>query len=271
MRTAVTGSIATDHLMTFPGRFADSFVEGKLDRVSLSFLVDELDIRRGGVAANIAFGMGCLGLRPLLVGSVGADFADYRSWLERHGVDTASVHVSDVHHTARFVCTTDADHNQIASFYPGAMTEARDIELQPVADRVGGLDLVVVGPNDPEAMVRHTAGVPVPRDPVRRRPVPAAGPDGRRRDPLARRRRGVPVHQRVRGRAHRAEDRLDRRGDPGPGRHAGHHPRRQGRDGRAARRADRVRALPAGGASRSTRPASATRSGPASWPASPGG
>jgi len=170
VRTAVTGSIATDHLMTFPGRFADSFVEGKLDRVSLSFLVDELDVRRGGVAANIAFGMGCLGLRPLLVGSVGADFADYRSWLERHGVDTASVHVSDVHHTARFVCTTDADHNQIASFYPGAMSEARDMELQPVADRVGGLDLVVVGPNDPDAMVRHTQecrfrGIPFAADP----------------------------------------------------------------------------------------------------------
>ncbi len=156
MRIAVTGSIATDHLMTFPGRFSDSLVEGKLDKVSLSFLVDELEIRRGGVAANIAFGMGCLGLRPMLVGSVGADFADYRSWLERHGVDTASVHVSDVHHTARFVCTTDADQNQIASFYPGAMSEARHMELQPVADRVGGLDLVVVGPNDPEAMVRHT-------------------------------------------------------------------------------------------------------------------
>ncbi len=170
MRIAVTGSIATDHLMTFPGRFSDSLVEGKLDKVSLSFLVDELEIRRGGVAANIAFGMGCLGLRPMLVGSVGADFADYRSWLERHGVDTASVHVSDVHHTARFVCTTDADQNQIASFYPGAMSEARHMELQPVAERVGGLDLVVVGPNDPEAMVRHTdecryRGIPFAADP----------------------------------------------------------------------------------------------------------
>ena len=170
MRIAVTGSIATDHLMTFPGRFADSLVAGKLDKVSLSFLVDVLEIRRGGVAANIAFGMGCLGLTPMLVGSVGADFADYRSWLERHGVDTSSVHVSDVHHTARFVCTTDADQNQIASFYPGAMSEARHMELQPVADRVGGLDLVVVGPNDPEAMIRHTdecrfRGYPFASDP----------------------------------------------------------------------------------------------------------
>lgn len=170
MRIAVTGSIATDHLMTFPGRFADSLVADKLDRVSLSFLVDELEIRRGGVAANIAFGMGCVGLRPLLVGAVGPDFADYRSWLERHGVDTASVHVSDVRHTARFVCTTDTEQNQIASFYPGAMSEAREMELQPVAQRVGGLDLVVVGPNDPEAMVRHTdecryRGFPFAADP----------------------------------------------------------------------------------------------------------
>jgi adenosine kinase len=156
VRVAVTGSIATDHLMTFPGRFTDSLVADKLDKISLSFLVDDLDIRRGGVAANIAFGMGCLGLRPLLVGAVGPDFADYRSWLDRHGVDTASVHVSTTRHTARFVCTTDVDQNQIASFYPGAMSEAREIELAPVAERVGGLDLVVVGPNDPEAMVRHT-------------------------------------------------------------------------------------------------------------------
>ncbi len=156
MQIAVTGSIATDHLMTFPGRFADSLMADKLDSVSLSFLVDELEIRRGGVAANIAFGMGCLGLRPILVGAVGPDFADYRSWLDRHGVDTASVHVSDVRHTARFICTTDEHQNQIASFYPGAMSEARGIELKPVADRVGGLDLVLIGANDPEGMVRHT-------------------------------------------------------------------------------------------------------------------
>jgi adenosine kinase len=156
VRIAVTGSIATDHLMTFPGRFADSLIADQLDKVSLSFLVDELDIRRGGVAANIAFGMGCLGLRPILVGAVGPDFADYGSWLERHGVDIGSVRLSDVAHTARFVCTTDQDQNQIASFYPGAMSEAREIELRPVDDRVGGLNLVLIGANDPEAMVRHT-------------------------------------------------------------------------------------------------------------------
>jgi adenosine kinase len=167
---AVTGSIATDHLMTFPGRFSEQLIADRLDRVSLSFLVDELVIRRGGVAANICFGMAALGLRPVLVGAVGADFDDYRSWLDRHGVDTESVHVSELRHTARFVCTTDTEANQIASFYAGAMAEARQIELGPVAERVGGLDLVVVSPNDPAAMLRHTEecrerGIPFAADP----------------------------------------------------------------------------------------------------------
>ncbi|MBB4916032.1 carbohydrate kinase family protein [Streptosporangium saharense] len=170
MRIAVTGSIATDHLMTFPGRFGDQLIADQLDRVSLSFLVDDLQVRRGGCAANIAFGMGSLGLRPVLVGAVGTDFADYRSWLERHGVDCDSVHTSEVHHTARFLCTTDDDHNQIASFYTGAMAEARLIELGPIAERLGGLDLVLVSPNDPDAMLRHTdeardRGIPFAADP----------------------------------------------------------------------------------------------------------
>lgn len=156
MRIAVSGSIATDHLMTFPGRFADQLVADQLHTVSLSFLVDTLDVRRGGVGANIAFGMGQLGATPILVGAAGSDFDEYRAWLDRHGVDTASVRISEVLHTARFVVTTDADHNQIGSFYTGAMSEARLIELKAVADRVGGLDLVLIGADDPEAMLRHT-------------------------------------------------------------------------------------------------------------------
>jgi adenosine kinase len=156
MKIAVTGSIATDHLMHFPGRFTESLIADQLHKVSLSFLVDDLVVRRGGVAPNIAYGMGLLGLTPILVGAVGADFADYRSWLERHGVDCGSVHVSEVAHTARFVCTTDDDLNQIASFYAGAMSEARNIELGPVADRAEGLDLVLISANDPAAMLRHS-------------------------------------------------------------------------------------------------------------------
>jgi adenosine kinase len=152
VRIAVTGSIATDHLMTFPGRFAEQLLPDQIDKLSVSFLVSDLEVRRGGVAANIAFGMGVLGLRPVLVGAVGSDFAEYGAWLERHGVDVSGVAVSELRHTARFVCTTDTDNNQIASFYPGAMTEAREIELGPL----GPIDLVVVSPNDPEAMLRHT-------------------------------------------------------------------------------------------------------------------
>lgn len=100
--------------------------------------------------------MGQLGTAPILVGAAGNDFEEYRAWLDRHGVDTRSVRISEVKHTARFVCTTDADHNQIGSFYTGAMSEARLIELHTVAERVGGLDLVLIGADDPEAMVRHT-------------------------------------------------------------------------------------------------------------------
>ncbi|WP_163547386.1 carbohydrate kinase family protein [Candidatus Frankia nodulisporulans] len=155
MDIALTGSIATDHLMRFPGRFAEQLLADQLEKVSLSFLVDELVVRRGGVAANIAIGLGRLGLRPILVGAVGSDFGDYRAWLDSHGVDTSVLRVSSSAHTARFVCTTDLDLNQIASFYPGAMDESADIDLAPIAERFGGLDLVVVSPNNPVAMLRH--------------------------------------------------------------------------------------------------------------------
>jgi adenosine kinase len=170
MSQIVTGSIATDHLMVFPGRFAEQFVEGKLDKVSLSFLVDELKIHRGGVAANVAFGMAGLGLKPILVGSVGSDFAEYRQWLEAHQVDTRHVRVSEDLHTARFLCTTDADNNQIASFYAGAMNEARLIDLTPILRSEQDVEIVLICPDDPKAMLRHTeacrdSGTPFAADP----------------------------------------------------------------------------------------------------------
>ncbi|AWT42925.1 MULTISPECIES: carbohydrate kinase family protein [Streptomyces] len=170
MRIAVTGSIATDHLMVFPGRFADQLLPDRLARVSLSFLVDALEVRRGGVAANIAYGLGSLGLDPLLVGSVGSDFAEYEVWLKDHGVDTGAVQISAERATARFMCITDEDANQIASFYAGAMQEARDIDLGRVLAGRPLPDLVLVGPNDPEAMLRHTRecralGLPFAADP----------------------------------------------------------------------------------------------------------
>ena len=161
--------------MTFPGRFVEQFIAEKLDRVSLSFLVDDLEIRRGGVAANIAFGLGVLGLKPLLIGAVGPDFGGYRDWLTAHGVDCAGVRESARHHTARFVCTTDADGNQIASFYPGAMSEDAEITLAPIADRSEGLDLILIGASDPGAMLTHTAectrlGIPFAADPSQQLP-----------------------------------------------------------------------------------------------------
>src|SRR6476661_6803990 len=156
MSLLIAGSIATDHLMSFGGKFADSLVVEQLDKLSVSFLVEDLDIRRGGCAGNIAFGLGQLGLRPVLVGAAGRDFDDYRSWLERHGVDCASVHISEDLHTARFVCTTDATMAQFASFYPGAMSEARLIELAPIARRVGEPEYVLIGADDPDAMLSHT-------------------------------------------------------------------------------------------------------------------
>jgi len=156
MRVGVAGSVGRDHLMTFPGKFTDSLVAGSLDKVSLSFLVDGLDIRRGGCAANIAFGMGVLGLNPILIAAVGKDFVDYGAWLTRHGVDTSHVLVSETLNTALYMVTTDTELNQIASFFPGAMSEARDIELQPIMDKTGTLDLLVISPDDPEAMLRHS-------------------------------------------------------------------------------------------------------------------
>jgi adenosine kinase len=165
---AITGSIATDHLMTFPGKFVDSLVPDQLDKISLSFLVDDLDVRRGGCGANIAFALAQLGHRALLVGAVGRDFeTEYRGWLDEAGVDTSGVLVSDTRHTARFVCTTDTDMAQIATFYAGAMSESRDIDILSLGS---DFDLVLIGPDDPDGMLRHTRacreqGIPFAADP----------------------------------------------------------------------------------------------------------
>ncbi|MFD9409344.1 carbohydrate kinase family protein [Streptomyces sp. NPDC059989] len=170
MRIAVSGSIATDHLMVFPGRFTDHLIQDRLDKISLSFLVDDLEIRHGGVAANIAYGLGGLGQAPVLVGAAGSDFAEYRVRLKQQGVDTDFVHISSERQTARFMCLTDREEHQIASFYSGAMAEAAGIDLRQVVERAGDIGVVVISPNDPEAMLRHTdqarsMGIPFAADP----------------------------------------------------------------------------------------------------------
>lgn len=170
MTIVVTGSIATDHLMRFPGRFSEQLLAEHLNKVSLSFLVDDLIVRRGGVAGNMAYAIGVLGGKAVLVGAAGMDFTDYREWLEAAGVDCANVLISETQHTARFVCTTDLDMAQIASFYPGAMSHTRTISLATIVANIGTPELVIIGANDPDAMFLHTdecrtLGLPFAADP----------------------------------------------------------------------------------------------------------
>src|SRR3954454_12278075 len=156
--------------MRFPGRFSEQLLADHLQKVSLSFLVDDLVIHRGGVAGNMAFAIGVLGGDAALVGAAGKDFDDYRQWLTSHGVGCDGVLISEDAYTARFVCTTDEDMAQIASFYPGAMSEARYIKLADLVSRSGAPELVIIGANDPEAMFLHTEecrqlGLPFAADP----------------------------------------------------------------------------------------------------------
>jgi adenosine kinase len=155
MKTICTGSIAYDYLMTFPGHFREHIVPERLDSISLSFLVDSMVRQRGGVATNIAYTMALLGDRPIVFGTVGEDFEEYRQFLESVGVDTRYIRVVPGVFTASFFANTDLDNNQICSFYPGAMTYARDFSLMEF--REGLPDLVIISPNDPVAMDRYVA------------------------------------------------------------------------------------------------------------------
>ncbi|HET89470.1 MAG TPA: carbohydrate kinase family protein [Chloroflexi bacterium] len=168
MNIVVTGSIAYDYLMSFPGRFVEHLLPDQLHHISVSFLVDEMRRQRGGCAANIAYTLALLGERPRLMGTVGQDFGAYRSWLEAQGVDTSLTHDELDLFTASFFVNTDQDGNQIASFYTGAMTRARNLSFHD--PRIGPVDLVVISPNDPEAMVKYAAecqalGLPYLYDP----------------------------------------------------------------------------------------------------------
>lgn len=153
MNIIVTGSIAYDYLMRFPGRFVEHILPDQLHQVSLSFLVDDMTKNWGGVAANIAYSMALLGLHPKLVGTVGRDFGDYREWLERVGVDTSTVRQIDEVFTASFFANTDLDNNQISSFYTGAMAYAREYSLADAG--ITEADLVLISPNDPQAMLNY--------------------------------------------------------------------------------------------------------------------
>lgn len=166
MRIVVTGSIAYDYLMSFPGKFTEHFLPEHMHRVSLSFLVDTMDKRRGGCAPNIAYTLALLGERPALMATAGEDFGEYRQWLEAAGIDTSLVTQVAGKFTASFFCSTDEANNQIASFYTGAMADAGQLSFRTA----GECGLAIVSPNDPGAMVQYaeecrTLGIPYIFDP----------------------------------------------------------------------------------------------------------
>src|SRR4249920_3969514 len=161
MKIVVTGSIAYDYLMSFPGKFTEQILPEHLHRLSVSFLVDSMDKRRGGCAPNIAYTLALLGERPVLMGTAGQDFGEYRQWLEAAGVDTSLVMQVPDKFTASFFCSTDAANNQIASFYTGAMAHAAELSFRSA----GHVGLVIISPNDPKAMTQY-AGVPRAGNPV---------------------------------------------------------------------------------------------------------
>ena len=166
MNIIVTGSIAFDYLMSFPGKFTEHFLPEHMSRVSLSFLVDTMDKRRGGCAPNIAYTLALLGETPKLMATAGQDFDEYRRWLEAAGVDTSLVKEVDGKFTASFFCSTDEANNQIASFYTGAMANAGELSFRTAPD----CGLAIVSPNDPGAMLQYaeecrTLGVPYIWDP----------------------------------------------------------------------------------------------------------
>ena len=167
MNIVVTGSIAFDYLMNFPGDFLEHIKPDRLQKLSLSFLVDEMVKQYGGCAPNIAFSLALLGERPVVMATAGQDFDSYRDWLQSHGVDTSAVKVIPGLFTASFFCNTDAGQNQIASFYTGAMAHARDLSFADLADAV---DLTIISANDPDAMERYAeecrgVGIPFIYDP----------------------------------------------------------------------------------------------------------
>ena len=151
MKTVVTGSIACDYLMSFPGKFTEQILPEHLHRLSVSFLVDTMDKRRGGCAPNIAYTMALLGETPFLMGTAGEDFSDYKKWLDAAGVNTSLCKQVDGKFTASFFCSTDTENNQIASFYTGAMSNSGELSFRNVTDA----KMAIISPNDPAAMTQY--------------------------------------------------------------------------------------------------------------------
>lgn len=173
MRIVVTGSLAYDYIMNFPGDFKEHILEEKVHTLTVSFLVDSMQRMRGGVAGNVAYSLSLLGERPLVVGSVGQDFREYREWMERQGIDASGIVEVEDEYTASCFINTDSENNQIVTFYAGAMGRSAEISLEGMG--LGADDFVVISPTDPEAMARYadecrSLGVPFLFDPGKQTP-----------------------------------------------------------------------------------------------------
>jgi adenosine kinase len=173
VRIVVTGSLAYDYIMNFPGYFSDHILPDKVHMLTVSFLVDSMRRMRGGVAGNIAYSLALLGARPLVVATAGQDFGEYRAWMEQHGIDTSGIVEIADEFTASCFINTDLANNQIVAFYTGAMAYARDLSLMGLG--LGPDDLVIISPTDPEAMARYAGecrqlGVPFLFDPGKQTP-----------------------------------------------------------------------------------------------------
>jgi adenosine kinase len=173
VQIVVTGSLAYDYIMDFPGNFKDHVLPDKAHMLTVSFLVDSMRRMRGGVAGNIAYSLALLGERPLVVASAGEDFGEYREWMERQGIDTSGIVEIEEEFTASAFINTDKANNQIVAFYPGAMAQAKNLSLLDLG--LGTDDLVVISPTDPEAMSCYAnecrkLGVPFLFDPGKQTP-----------------------------------------------------------------------------------------------------
>ncbi len=166
MSIVVTGSVAFDYLMSFPGRFSDHILPDQIQHISLSILVDSMRKERGGCAPNIAYSLALLGERPTVMATVGRDFDEYRAWLEQAGVDTSAMVAIEEEFTASCFINTDRDNNQIVSFYSGAMRRADQLSFHDLDD----VEIAIISPNAPAAMVKYARecqelGIPYIYDP----------------------------------------------------------------------------------------------------------
>jgi adenosine kinase len=173
VRIVVTGSLAYDYIMNFPGYFKDHILPDRVHMLSVSFLVDSMRRMRGGVAGNIAYNLALLGDRPLVFATAGHDFGEYRAWLSNHGVDVSGIQVIDHEFTSSCFFNTDQANNQIVAFYAGAASHARHLSLADIG--LTHNDLVIISPTDPEAMSRHAEechamGIPFVFDPGKQTP-----------------------------------------------------------------------------------------------------